>query len=74
MDNTSNNKDKCSPHLGKIIFACWGAAVGLFILSVVLGMFIFGFEATDEYLFKYSGLLLIAYMVISYPVIKKKLK
>jgi len=73
--NESNNKHtEKSPKIGKILLACWAVAVGLFILSAVLGLFIFGFKATDEFLFKYPGWILLVYMAISYPIVKKKLK
>lgn len=63
-----------SPRLWKILLACWAAAVGLFILSAVFGLFIFGFQATDKLLFEYPGLILLGYMALSYPIVKKKLK
>jgi len=61
-------------YIFKIVFACWGAAVGLFTLTAVLGLVIFGHETTDKYLFGYPGLFIIAYMLLTYPLMKQHLK
>jgi hypothetical protein len=74
MGNADNKNIGSSLYIGKVIFACWGAAVGLFILTVVIGLFIFGFKIIDKSLFEHAHWLLLAYMAISYPVIKKRLK
>ena len=74
MNKSMKSQSENHPKPGKILFACWAAAIGLFILSAVVGLFIFGFEATDRFLFENTVIILFAFMAISYPIIKNKLK
>lgn len=61
-------------HYGKVIFASYGVAVGGVILLNVVGLFILGFEAVDEYLLENTWLVLLGITILALPVVSRYLR
>ena len=59
---------------GKVLFASYALAIGVLILSIVIGLFLVGFKNVDEHVLGNAGVLLVVVTLVSLPFINKKLK
>jgi hypothetical protein len=60
--------------LGKVFIASYGVAIGAYILGIVIGMWLFGFEKVDNYISNYMGLTLLAITIATAPIVNKYLR
>ena len=55
----------------KRVFASYMVAVGLSILLIVLGLFLFGYETINPVLENYGLYILLAITIAAYPLVKR---
>ncbi len=65
---------KKTKNLFSIIFTSFSISVGLYILTVVLILYIFGFETLKKTLIDYMSIFILITTVIFIPVVKKYFK
>ncbi|MCK5497676.1 MAG: hypothetical protein KAI77_00655 [Gammaproteobacteria bacterium] len=59
---------------GKVFFASYAVAIGVFILSIIIGSFLIGFEDVDKHVIGNAAIILVIVTLISLPFVNKKLK
>lgn len=74
MDIRSDRPTTSKFRFGKVLFASYAVAVGLLILTVVVGLFVVGFEPVDKYVLGNGGVILILLTATAFPFVRKHLK
>ncbi len=60
--------------LFKLIFAAHMAVVAVFLLLIILGPFVFGFERIDKIIGKYGMAIYLVVFLVTFPLARKYLK
>lgn len=58
----------------KVLIASYAVAVGVAILAIVIGLFLFGGDAIDNIIEKYSPFILLVLTILSMPFVSRFMK